>query len=511
MISAGTGIPESGSPQPRSVRRALQAMRSDLVRRWTLRELAAVAGVSPRTLQRQFDACLGKSPQAVLRDIGFARARQELLQGGAAEKVMDIAQRCGFAHVGRFAVDYRRRFGETPSQTMRRRAMVANRLPARFPVVMCMQDRPTLAVARIDAVAEHGEIAAHLADDLVAALTRSGLAVVTGAARYRMSGTIRTDAAGEPRLSLQLVDHSSGRLLWALRLEDLLCHDAESGERLAASIAAALQPHLRRAEIDRALQTPDAELTAHDLALRAMPGVLSLDAAGNARALELLQQALDSEPEQELATALAAWIHAQRIVYHFSSDMAADRVQGLALARRVGARSTDPNVLCVLGSALTLLHELSDADHVIHKALAIDGGSAWAWSRSGWLDVYRGDPASAIERFRISLDLAPQDQLAFNNMVGIGCAHFKAGNYLDAARWQQRALLEHPTALWVHRTMCPAYVLAGQREEAGCSMQALRAHYPGLTLSEVRRGVAPLPKSYLELMFEALTDAGLPT
>jgi AraC-like DNA-binding protein/tetratricopeptide (TPR) repeat protein len=512
MISARTGMPESGRPQPRSVRRALKAMHADLGRRWTLGELAEVAGVSARTLQRQFHLCFGQSPQAVWRDIGFGRARHDLLQGGADDKVMDIATRCGFAHDGRFAIEYRRRYGETPSQTLKRRDMLAAQLSARPSIVMGAQDRLTLAFDRIEAGADHDELAADLADDLIAALTRSGLAVIVraGAARYRLHGVLRAGAAGETRLLLQLSDQASGRMLWAQRLDDVLRSAAGGCEQLAASIVAALQPHLRRAEIDRALQKPDAELTAHDLALRAMPGVLSLDAAGNARALELLQKAVEMAPEQGLPTALAAWVHAQRVVYHFSSDISADRQRGLSLARKIGARSADATVLCVVGNALTVLDALADADQVVCKALAIDGGSAWAWSRSGWLDVYQGDPVSAIERFRIALDLAPQDQLAFNNMVGIGCAHFKAGNYAEAARWQARALLEHPSALWVHRTMCPAHVLAGQRDEALRSMQALRATYPELTLLEVRRGMPPLPASYLSPMFEALSDAGLP-
>jgi AraC-like DNA-binding protein/tetratricopeptide (TPR) repeat protein len=499
-------------PLPRGVRRALGTMQTNLGHRWTLGELAAIAGVSGRTLQRQFLSFAGKSPQAVLRDLGFEQARRELLRGGPDDKVMDVALRCGFAHQGRFSVDYRRRFGETPSQTLKRQSVLAAQLTAGPMAVMRTLDRPTLAFDRIEASADRSDIAADLTDDLIAALMRSGLAVVgrAGAARYRMRGVIRADTAGAARLVLQLIDQVSGRMLWAQRLDGALRADAEGCERLATRVAAALQPHLRRAEIDRALRTPDAELTAHDLALRAMPGVLSLDAAGNAHAFELLQRALDMAPEQGLATALAAWVHAQRVVYHFSSDMSADRAQGLALARMMGAQSADPTVLCVLGNALTVLDALSDADQVIRKALAIDGGSAWAWSRSGWLDVYRGDPISAIERFRIALDLAPHDQLAFNSMVGIGCAQFKAGNYTDAARWQERALLEHPSALWVHRTMCPAYVLAGRHAEAFRSMQALRAHYPELTVSEVRRAAPPLPDSYLNPMFEALSDAGLP-
>jgi hypothetical protein len=95
-------------------------------------------------------------------------------------------------------------------------------------------------------------------------------------------------------------------------------------------------------------------------------------------------------------------------------------------------------------------------------------------------------------------------------MVGIGCAHFKAGNYIEAARWQERALREHPSAIWVHRTLCPAYVLTGQSSEARRSLDALRLGYPALTVSDVQLGMPPLPESYRNLVVEALSDAGLP-
>jgi transcriptional regulator GlxA family with amidase domain len=34
--------------------------------------------------------------------------------------VSDAAGRCGFLHLGRFSVQYREKFGETPSATLRR-------------------------------------------------------------------------------------------------------------------------------------------------------------------------------------------------------------------------------------------------------------------------------------------------------------------------------------------------------------------------------------------------------
>ena len=110
-----------------------------------------------------------------------------------------------------------------------------------------------------------------------------------------------------------------------------------------------------------------------------------------------------------LAMALAAWAHIQGVVYHFTDDPEQERARSLDLARRARALAGDATVLAVLGNALTLLGDLDAADIVIRKALSLDGGSAWAWSRSGWIDAYRGDAESAVDRFKIALDLAPQE------------------------------------------------------------------------------------------------------
>jgi AraC-like DNA-binding protein/tetratricopeptide (TPR) repeat protein len=500
----------SSSPLPRSVRRALDAMRANVGRDWRLAELARLAGVSGRTLQRQFLRFLCKSPVAVLRDVGFQRARHDLLRAGPATRITDVALACGFAHCGRFAVEYRRRYGETPSQTLKRQVRFSAATAAMSPFCASPRGQPTIAFAGILA-GDGNETADDIAHGLAMALTRSGLSVTPqpAQARYHLTAAMR-GTGSEERLLFRLFDRETGRQLWAHRCDGILNDEIPADEHLATRIVAALQPQLRRAEIDRALQTPVTDLGAHELVLRAMPGVIALDAEGNARALEHLARAMELDPGHALAVALAAWAHVQRIVYHFSSDPRADRARGLELARKAGTLGGDATVLAVLGNALTLLDELDAADAIIGKALAVDGGSAWAWSRSGWIDVYRGDPDSAIERFKIALDLAPHDQLAFNSMVGIGCACFHAGRYAEAANWQTRALIDHPSATWVHRTLCPSYVLGGARLEARQSLRALRERYPDLTLAEVQVGLPPLPLQYRELVVEGLQHAGLP-
>jgi AraC-like DNA-binding protein len=510
-MMASQDVSSANAPVPRGVRRALDAMRANLGRNWRLTDLAAIAGTSGRTLQRQFLRFVGKTPRAALREIGLENARRELLQAASGLRIMDVALRCGFPHFGRFSIAYRRHYGETPSQTLARQAAFAATLGVTPSLLMPARDRPVLAFGPIEASAEHAEMAADLADDLTAALTRAGISVVAGtrAARHLLTAAIRS-TRDQTQLVIRLIDTGTGRQLWAHRADGIARDEFTSGEHLAVRIVAALQPSLRLAEIDHALRKPAACLGAYDLALRAMPGVLSLDASGNGRALELLDRALQMDPEHPLATALAAWAHVQRVVYHFTTAPAQERARSLELVQKARTLRNDATVLAILGNALSLLNEFDAADLVTRQALAIDGGSAWAWSRSGWIDVYKGDPQSAIERFKIALDLAPHDPLAFNSMVGIGCALFTAGQYAEGARWQERALAEHPSSIWVHRTLCPAHVLAGQVPQAGRSLDALRQYYPDLTVSEVQQGMPPLPASQCDLVVGALQKAGLP-
>ena len=117
------------------------------------------------------------------------------------------------------------------------------------------------------------------------------------------------------------------------------------------------------------------------------------------------------------------------------------------------------------------------------------GSSPWAWMRSGLIDVCKQRPASAIERLLIALDLARDDPLAFNSLIGIGCAHFHAGRYAEAAHWFEQAIAEHPSGVWMHYLLCPAHVLSGRKPEARRSLIHLQRSHPHLTTSRVIAGL----------------------
>lgn len=108
------------SALPADLVRALKWLRGHLSEPINLERLASVAGVRPRTLEKQFKMFLGTTPLGWVRQMRLAHARRELERGSTGARVTDIALAHGFNQLGRFATRYRTVFGETPSATLRR-------------------------------------------------------------------------------------------------------------------------------------------------------------------------------------------------------------------------------------------------------------------------------------------------------------------------------------------------------------------------------------------------------
>ena len=116
--SIGTSIEPITS---RSVRLAMAACEANPQDPLTVTDMAHFAGVSIRSLQDGFKKYVGMSPTDYLRNVRLNRVREELLaERGFDSSIADIAFTWGFTHLGRFAKLYHERFGELPSETIRK-------------------------------------------------------------------------------------------------------------------------------------------------------------------------------------------------------------------------------------------------------------------------------------------------------------------------------------------------------------------------------------------------------
>jgi len=105
---------------PQHVRRTEQYIIDHAEETITMEQLVEVGGVSARALFDGFRRFRGTSPMAFHKSIRLERTREDLLRAQPGETVTEIACRWGFYQFGRFAAEYRRMFGELPSETLRR-------------------------------------------------------------------------------------------------------------------------------------------------------------------------------------------------------------------------------------------------------------------------------------------------------------------------------------------------------------------------------------------------------
>jgi transcriptional regulator GlxA family with amidase domain len=106
-----------------AVETAFSELEANLGRPVQLRDIAAAIGMSERTLRHKFVIDVGTPPMRYLRLRRLAMAQQALRHGGTdGVTVTEVALIHGFSELGRFAVTYRRLFGECPSTTLRRSA-----------------------------------------------------------------------------------------------------------------------------------------------------------------------------------------------------------------------------------------------------------------------------------------------------------------------------------------------------------------------------------------------------
>jgi AraC-like DNA-binding protein len=114
---AATGRPAA---LPRDVARVVEWSRAHPAVPVRLEALARIAGVPARTLETHFARFLGTTPLEWVRQERLAHARRALLASDGRASVTDVASQSGFTQLGRFASQYCRRFGELPSETLRR-------------------------------------------------------------------------------------------------------------------------------------------------------------------------------------------------------------------------------------------------------------------------------------------------------------------------------------------------------------------------------------------------------
>ena len=113
--------------------------------------------------------------------------------------------------------------------------------------------------------------------------------------RYVLEGSVRK-AGNRVRIAGQLIDSITGAHVWTDRFDGTLDDIFEFQDRVAGGVVGSIEPRLRRAEAERAVRKPTANLDAYDLYWRAQAQAYKRSSESLAESIRLARLALDIDP-----------------------------------------------------------------------------------------------------------------------------------------------------------------------------------------------------------------------
>ena len=326
--------------------------------------------------------------------------------------------------------------------------------------------------------------------------------------RYVLEGSVRR-SGNHVRVTGQLIETETATHVWADRYDGTLSDIFALQDEMTMNVIGAVEPTLRKAEVERARRKRPDNLDAYDLFLRALPFAATAMPQDADKALPLLEEAIRLEPDYAVVHGLIAWCHEQRYLrggLHAETREAARKHAHAA----VTAGSDDAMALAIGGFVIAAMErDYPTALDALDRAVALSPSSALAFGFSSLVRAWMGESATAIKHARIGIRLSPYDPLIFLPYVGLAYAHFFAGDWVEAASAASRASQANPRFSVPCWLLTAALVRLGRTSEANSSSKRVLELQPGFTISGLVSANIITPERMANLA-DALRQAGLP-
>ncbi len=329
--------------------------------------------------------------------------------------------------------------------------------------------------------------------------------------RYVLEGSVRR-AGDRVRITGQLIDAATGTHLWADKFDGRLEDVFDLQDEITANVVGALEPTMRKAEIERARRKPAEHMGAYDLYLQALPYIYAIRPDDNLQALGLLERAIELDGNYAPALAHAGWCLVQRATRAWPAYGDDDVGQAVSWARRaLAAGSDDAKAVALGGFVLVMLRQ----DYVagldaLHRSVEMNPGSGFVTAMAGSGLVFGDVIETGLQLMERAMALCPKDPSFFSFLTVAASGRLFTGNPEMAIELANRSVALNPgwdSTYWV---LITAYTQLGRTEEAAAAARKLLVVYPEASAARYER-VLPIrnPES-LAMVIRSLRDAGIP-
>jgi len=317
-------------------------------------------------------------------------------------------------------------------------------------------------------------------------------------------------AGNRVRITGQLIEAETGTHLWADKFDGALEDVFDLQDRVTRSVVGAIEPAIKRTEIDRVSRKPPASFDAYDCLLRAIGKTMTMLPEDRPEALAFARRAVQLDPAFADAWVWIAFCISQERNLLRIPDGAEAIAEGVKAAHlAVQLSPDDPATLTYAAVAVSVLEgDVDRSCRWLDRAYAINPDSLVVLSTGAVARLYAGQYGIAAEYARRAAELSPLDpETLTHHITGVSLVFRR--RLEEALPFLKRAVQDHPRN---NASLFLASALAhlGRLEEARDAMRQYVAARPNVGLSQLNRHRQWRVAADYDFVLEGARLAGLP-
>jgi len=330
--------------------------------------------------------------------------------------------------------------------------------------------------------------------------------------RFVLEGSIQK-AEDQVRITGQLIDATTGHHLWAdqydRELEDLFAVQDE----ITMHIASALQVELTDGKQAQVRHRSTNNLRAWSYAVKGYSLYERITKDDNAKARELFEKAVESDPDYAWAWAMIGFTYFIDTRYGWHRPREESEKMMIEYGQKaVKLDDSIPDVYLLLASPHIWRKEHDEAIALAEKAIAIDPNSAESYAELGMYYRFAGRFEDSIRMTEKAIRLHPYYPDWY--LYSLEYSYYYLGQYEKAIEFAKKhlKLIENrggTDTFWQHLILAQNYIRLGQDKDARYHAAEALKKNPEYTFKWEREGSMYKDPALIEQQIEDLRKAGL--
>jgi len=293
--------------------------------------------------------------------------------------------------------------------------------------------------------------------------------------RYVLEGSVRRTGE-QVRVNVQLIEAETGAHLWADRFDVLRAKLAETQDEIIGRLARSLNLQLV-ADVSRRIdQERAADPSVLDLVMRGWSWWYRppFSAANMKQAQLAFERALEVDPESVEARIGLASVLGAKLTDGFSDSIQQDEARACQLLTE--ALERDPNQSLAheaMGRIRKVQNRLTEARIEFESAIALDRNNARAIYNLGGALMFLGEPEAAIPHLEKAIRISPKDTNITAFYWALGMCNIFLGKLERGLDLLRRARAANPKVYWIYIELAGAIGMSGDLDEAKSALGEL--------------------------------------